>query len=263
MSRRFKRQVANPLTEISELQVYVDATEGEERVLHVSSEVRIAPAIGEITGRDFKYGPRRASLKFHISGCEAANRARFNDMPLETVEISEVRREAINNDKSASLTVGGKIESNYLGLVPSGELKSALQINTSSATQLERTITTKKLSKFVKPRPNLRWDFEPRNSVDPASFLDDTFISQHNMFSAEVSAGANQVCVDGLLYCRKCDFGIVAIEKKFGDGFFQSTNREAIMNLVLQKALKEAEISAGLLGEEFIVLSKCSVSDEY
>ena len=108
MSRRFKRQVANPLTEISELQVYVDATEGEERVLHVSSEVRIAPAIGEIAGRDFKYGPRRASLKFHISGCEAANRARFNDMPLETVEISEVRREAINNDKSASLTVGDK-----------------------------------------------------------------------------------------------------------------------------------------------------------
>ena len=82
------------------------------------------------------------------------------------------------------------------------------------------------------------------------------------MFSAEVSADANQVCVDGLLYCRKRDFGIVVLEKKFGDGFFQSTNREAIMNLVLQKALKEAEISAGLLGEEFIVLSKCTVSDE-
>ncbi len=261
MLPRFKRQVANPLTEISELQVFVDTREEEDGVLIVSSDVRIASVVGDIGGRDFKYGPRRASLRFVISGCEATRGARFNDSPPEPMEISEVLREAITNEKSTGLHAAAGIGASLQGTAASFGLNGEIGSKATSVAQLERTSSARKLSKFVKSRPNLRWEFEPRNGDDPASFLDDTYLAQHEMFSAEVSHGANKVSVDGLLYCRKRDFSIIAVEKKRGDGFTQSKNREAIMNLVLQKALKEAEVSTGLLGEEYIVLSKCTVSD--
>ena len=261
MSRRFKPQSANPLTEISELGVFVDIGQGEAADLTVCADVRISPVLESIKGRDFKYGPNRALLSFQISGCEAERGARYNDTPPEPSEVTELQRESVMKERTGSIGVGTSLEASPE--VANGRLSAAggCELTAKTVAHSEKTTSSRRLSKFVKARPNLRWEFTSRNSPDSSSFLDDTYLTNHPMFAAKVSEGANQVSVDGMLYCRKGDFSIVAVGRKMGDGLFQSRNREAIMNLVIQKAVKDAEITAGLLGEPYIVLSRCKVVD--
>lgn len=261
MARKLLREASNPLTEISELQVYAEAFGEADDLLTIFSDVRIAPTTGEVNGRDFKYGPRRAVLSFRISGCEPVKGARFSDTLPESMEVLEVQSQVSTTQHSAIVEASAGIAGRPDGRELSGGGSVSGEAKTSSVTRIERTSSAKKIGKFVKSRPNLQWDIEPRNDDDPNSFLCESYLAGHEMFSAKVFDRTNQVSISGVLYCRKKDFGIVAVDKKFGSGFFGAPNREAIMSLILQKALKDADTSCGMLGEEFLVLSKCIVGD--
>lgn len=261
MPRRFKRNAVNALAEIAELQIHVDADENTPSRLTVSTDVRIAPGTESLRGRDFKYGPRRAILAFSVSGCEVPRGPRYNDAPPVPLEIEETLRETITKEKASSLNASVSMDASPEEAKGRFLAGGAAEAKAQTVKQIERKSAVKKLSKFVKSRPNLRWEFESRIAADPSSFLDDTYLADEPMFSTIISEGANQVSVEGLLYCRKSDFSIVATGKKMGDSFFQPRNREAIMSLVIQKAIKDACVNAGLLGEEYIVLSTCNVTD--
>jgi hypothetical protein len=258
--RSIDRKLENPLPFLSELDMHCDFAE-DYRAFGLNVHVRISPALNEVAGRDFRFGPVRAYLKINLAGAEPGDAVRYNDSLPEPSEIveTELREKSTGNATNSAANLGGEIDpTNALPSV--GAQLSHTRENSISSRKTTAT-TTKRINKFIKARPGLRWEIESRNSADPDAFLDDTYANGQRFLSANVRDGANGITAEGLLYCRKKDFAVVAVNKRVSDGFLHARNKEAIMALVLAKAIKGAEIKGAIIEEEHIFLSRCTIQD--
>lgn len=259
--RKLKRDTNNPLRDISDLQIYGEFPETRTDTVDVFADIRIGPLTEEIAGRDFCFGPTRASVRFELSGTEPERGERYND-PLTTAdeEVSTLTvRSEHTSEVSAKLAAGISASQDLALARVSAEVGAEGRAFQNSA--LDRVLTSRRSSKFIKAKPGLRWDIEARNPSDPNCFLDDTYAQGHQMFRAKVKDGANMISISAQLYCRKKDFSIVAKDRKRGDKLFGVKNREKIMAAVIARSIKQSENSSGMLGEAWIVLSTSSLEE--
>lgn len=259
--RRLKRESNNPLQDISDLEVYGEFHEASHDVVEVFADIRIGPLVEDVGGRDFFFGPTRASVRFHLSGSEPHRGERYSD-PLSSSEeeTNTLTDRSQATDSVSATVVAGLAVSTDLALPKIG-VEGSVVGSLAHSSVLERVVTSRRSNKFIKAKPGLRWDIEPRNPADPNCFLDDTYAQGHRMFQAKVKDGANAISISSQLYCRKKDFVVVAKDRKRGDSLFGVKNREKIMALVIARSIKQSEHSSGMLGEEWIVLSTSSVQE--
>jgi hypothetical protein len=258
--RSIDRKVENPLPFLSELDMHCDFAE-DDRAFGLNVHVRICPALNEVGGRDFKFGPVRAYLKINLSGAEPGDAVRYNDSLPEPAEVVETDLREKNTGRATNSEASLSGDTDPTGLLPSAGARLSYTRENSNVSKQTTATTTRRTNKLIKARPGLRWEIESRNSADPDAFLDDTYANGQRFLNANVRDGANGIAAESLLYCRKKDFAVVAVNKKVSDGFLHARNKEAVMALVLVKAIKGAEIHGAVIEEEHIFLSRCTIRD--
>jgi hypothetical protein len=259
--RKLKRESNNPLEDMSDLEVYGKFHDTSPDTIEVFADIRINPLVEDVGGRDFTFGPTRASIKFYLMGSEPEMGERYSDhlSPADEETNTLTNRNEISSGLSASLKAG--IDASTDLAVPNVGMGAHATGSVAQMSVLERVVTSRRSNKFIKSKAGLRWEIEPRNPDDPNCFLDDTYAQGHRMFRAKVKDGANAISVSSQLYCRKKDFAVVAKDRRRGDSLFGVKNREKIMALVIARSIKQSENSSGMLGEEWLILSTSTLTE--
>ena len=248
---KFNVHDKNPLGELSELRFEMKP-KGQE--FDLTCQLRLGTMQFEHNGREYSVGISHAHLRLTLEGCETALGSAFGESPLEAVvEEDRLTTEAGVN---ADLSIG--VNSNK-------GVNAEASVSAGAKGVRTRSLTQSKVHLPVTARPNNSWEVRPiKVTGQPENIIEGTAIPNAALASIRRKQGGNRMAVIGELQVSKSSIKVSAKGgNKVSKSFNQWQNKDAIVSLVLKKALqREAIGSFSKRSSSTVAFSRCEVLED-
>lgn len=242
----------NPLGEFSELR---SRLEKNDEYLDLFATVKFGLMRINLDDCDYILGASRAYLAIQTSGLEISMGTVLGEAPfepwVETEEHSKV------SQKSGS--IGASVRASDVG--SSANLDGSAEAGTTGSRKKSLKRETKKLP--VKSLPGNRWEISDADISGNKRQMEGTALSNEMICKLVEESKSNQASLSLDLYVRKIDLVVTAEGNKLARRFKLLKNKEAVIGLVAQKALRR-EIAREDFGqnEKTMVVSRTEVDIE-
>jgi hypothetical protein len=246
----FKRDEKNPLPEFAELRMEVLSDEGE---FDVNCQLRFSSDEIDVVGRTFRVGIEEARLQLALEGCETVLGKDFGEALLAPVAHSET----LTRETSTAASLGGSLDA--LG-TPSGEIGASTSAAKNHVTQINQTRQSLPMTAL----PNAGWRIKSIQVVDGAGNpLDGTAMRGERLTRLKRRSGGNRVSVVAELQVKRSSITVKPTKgNRWGRMFSAASNKDAIVALILQRAMRREAASVPQQHENTVVVSRAAVTEE-
>lgn len=248
--RKFRIDGRNPLTELSELRFDYSVSEDE-----LSLKCRLILGIMKLcyNKRDYEVGVVHAFLRLNLEGCETTLHPLYGEEVLG--EMIEDTSSHIDATLTGTAALSLKSEMN-LG-AELGASVSASNIQTTRRSQSRKRLPVKAL-------PNSTWEIlslDLNNIGDKP--IEGTVIPSAILCRIRLRDGGNRLSILGEVQVSKKALKVMPKGgNRVSKGFSEWQNKDVIVGLILQKAIRrEASSSVGGETDSFVAVSRCEISE--
>lgn len=250
LEKRISKSELNPLTELAELRLSMNRGTS---TYDVGCQLRFSSAELEFRNRDYLVGISEARLQLYLEGLETVLGEDFGDADLPTTEATR------ESTSETDLSVGLAFEADV-----NGPNKSGIATGMGASRRRSQTLRSTSALLPMVALPNAAWRVRNVEGAGQDATLDGTAMRGQRLCRLQAKSGGNRTIVTAELQVRRSHLRVKpASGDKWGKRFSLIRNKDAVVGLVLQRAIRrEAAAATGRELQKTVVVSKVEMLEE-
>ncbi len=207
----------------------------------------------EVCGKNFRVGFEMARLQLGMEGCETVLGTDFGEAVLSPVDHTD----ALTRETTISAGVDGGTDG--LG-APRGSMNMAMGRKRTHVRQTNQTRRTLPMTAL----PNAGWRVKSlsitEGSGDP---LDGTAMRGERLTRIKRKSGGNRMSIVAELQVKRSSISVKPTKaNRLGSLFGAANNKDAVVAMILQRAMRREAASVPQQNENTVVVSRAIVTEE-